>query len=234
MTAASFTCLIPAWNEAPRLPAVLRAVAGHPALAEVIVIDDGSTDGTADVARAAGVTVLQTPGNLGKTQALMAGIAQAKGSHLVLIDADLIGLTAGDISALIAPVARMDAPCSLSLRGNAPRLWRRLGVDYITGERVIPRAMALGQEAALTRLPRFGFEVFLNRLILTQGAPVAIVPWPGVASPTKAAKRGGVWRGIRADLAMLGDIFATIPLSETLQQITGLRRLSRLTVQRPE
>jgi glycosyltransferase involved in cell wall biosynthesis len=234
MTTTSFTCLIPAWNEAPRLPAVLRAVVGHPDLAEVIVIDDGSTDGTADVARAAGVTVLQTPGNLGKTQALMAGIARAKGSHLVLIDGDLTGLSAGDISALIAPVARRHATCSLSLRGNAPRLWRMLGVDYISGERVIPRAMVLGQETALTRLRRFGFEVFVNRLILTQGAPVAIVAWPGVASPTKAAKRGGVWRGIRADLAMLGDIFATIPLPEILRQIAGLRRLSRLAVQRAE
>ena len=116
-----FSCLIPAWNEGPRIGGVLKAVANHPRLAQVIVIDDGSTDDTGAVARSFGVTVLRTPGNLGKTGALLAGLAQADGSHLVLIDADLTGLTAADIDALIEPVAQGRALASLSLRGNAPR-----------------------------------------------------------------------------------------------------------------
>lgn len=224
MTAARFTCLIPAWNEAPRIGAVLRAVANHPLLSEVIVIDDGSTDGTGEVAAAHGVRVLRTPGNQGKTRALLHGIAEATGSHLVLIDADLTGLRAWDITALIRPVARGHAVAALSLRGNAPKTWQMLGVDYITGERVIPRALVAGQIDRLSRLPRFGFEVWLNRLILATGGRVAVVEWPGVASPAKAAKRGGFWKGLRSDLAMMRDIFATVPAPETLRQILTLRR----------
>lgn len=224
MTAAPrLSCLIPAWNEAPRIGAVLAAVAGHPLLAEVIVIDDGSEDGTAAVAAAFGVRVIATPGNLGKTQALAHGIAAARGSHLLLLDADLTGLGAGDITALASPVLAGQAMAALSLRGNAPRLWRLLGVDYITGERVIPRALVADAATALPRLPRFGFEVWLNRRLLAAGGRIAIVGWPGVASPAKAAKRGGLARGLRADLAMLRDIFATIPASEALRQIAALR-----------
>lgn len=224
MTGPRFTCLIPAWNEGPRIGAVLAAVARHPRLDQVIVIDDGSTDDTAEVARGFGVTVLRTPGNFGKTQALLAGLAQASSSHLVLIDADLTGLTAADIDALIQPVIEGRALASLSLRGNAPRTWQALGLDYISGERVIPRSLIDGHQAALARLPRFGFEVFLNRQILAQGGQVAVARWPNVASPAKSAKRGGLWQGIRGDAAMIRDIFATVPVTETLRQIIRLRQ----------
>lgn len=224
MTGARFTCLIPAWNEGPRIGAVLAAVAHHPHLDQIIVIDDGSTDDTGAIARSFGVTVLRTPGNLGKTRALLAGLGHASGSHLVLIDADLKGLTAADIDALILPVSEGRALASLSLRGNAPRTWQALGLDYISGERVIPRSLIDGQEAVLARLPRFGFEVFLNRQILAQGGNVAVVRWPGVASPAKSAKRGGLWQGIKGDAAMMRDIFATVPMTETLRQIIRLRQ----------
>ena len=52
---------------------------------------------------------------------------------------------------------------------------------------------------------------------------VAVVRWPGVESPFKHEKRGGWIDGLRADVAMLGDIFRTVPPTETLRQIRGLR-----------
>ena len=44
------SCIIPAYNEAPRIAAVLEAVLAHPLITEVIVVDDGSQDNTAEVA----------------------------------------------------------------------------------------------------------------------------------------------------------------------------------------
>jgi glycosyltransferase involved in cell wall biosynthesis len=224
MTAPGFTCLIPAYNESVRIGAVLDAVLGHPLLADVLVIDDGSTDDTYAIARAKGAQVIRTSGNLGKTKALALGLQAVETSHIVLIDADLIGLTAQALSALIDPVLGGAASASISLRGNAPRTWRLIGIDYISGERVIPHALLTGQQDRLADLPRFGFEVFLNRLLISQNTPIAIVPWPGVASPSKASKRG-VLAGLWADVTMMGDIFRTIGPVDCLRQIVALRQL---------
>mgnify|MGYP000026379905 CR=1 FL=1 len=221
--AAGLTCLVPAYNEAARIGGVLDVLADHPLLDTVIVVDDGSTDGTADVAAAKGVRVLRTPGNVGKTRALALGLGLVATRHVMLIDADLSGLTPEAITALAAPVLSGAAGASISLRGNAPRSWRLIGVDYISGERVLPVALLAGQEAALARLPRFGFEVFLNHRMRAAGLRVAIVRWPGVASPSKAAKRG-LRAGIAADIAMIRDIFRAVGPRACLGQILWLRR----------
>lgn len=225
MTGPSFTCLIPAFNEAGRLAGVLAAVVGHPRLDRVVVIDDGSTDGTGDVAVRYGAELLRAPDNRGKTAALRLGLQSVTTSHVVLIDADLIGLTAEAIDLLIAPVAAGSVDAALSLRGNAPWVWRRIGIDYISGERVFPMALIADRLEALDHLRRFGFEVFLNELLIASGRPVRIVAWPAVASPAKSIKRG-LWRGVVADVAMLADIAGTIGVMGFVGQIRQLRRLS--------
>ena len=80
--------LIPGFNEAPRIGAVIEAASAH---LQVIVVDDGSTDGTAEVARTAGATVIEQRPNQGKGAALRAGFRRAldDGSDAVLtLDAD--------------------------------------------------------------------------------------------------------------------------------------------------
>lgn len=225
----TLTCLVPAYNEAPRIAGVLACVLGHSGVTRTIVIDDGSTDDTAAVARASGATVLATPGNLGKTAALALGLAQVRTSHVLLLDADLTGLTDAALTALIAPVSDGQAAAAISLRGNAPRTWRLLGVDYISGERVIAMDLLSTQIDRLPQLPRFGFEVFLNRLLIVRNSPVAIVPWPDVASPSKVSKRG-LWGGLWADVLMIRDILRTVSAPEVIRQIIALRRLNKLAV----
>jgi len=84
------TCaLIPAFNEAPYIAKVVEGTRQH--VAEVVVIDDGSGDGTADIARAAGATCLQSPKTCGKASALRAGIAFARAhnfTHVITLDGD--------------------------------------------------------------------------------------------------------------------------------------------------
>jgi glycosyltransferase involved in cell wall biosynthesis len=224
MTAGGVACLIAAYNESARIGAVLAAAAGHPLLSEVIVVDDGSQDDTAAVAGRAGVTVIRLAQNRGKTWALSVAIEAASAPNLLLLDADLVGLAPAHLTALIAPVADSRADVSLSLRGNAPRPWHWIGIDYITGERVVPRAILAGRSAELRALPKFGFEVALNRAILDRRLRLAVVPWPEVSSPLKAAKHG-VWAGVRGDVGMMADIFRTVPPLAVARQIAGLRRL---------
>jgi glycosyltransferase involved in cell wall biosynthesis len=80
--------LIPGYNEGPRIAEVVRGASAH---LPVLVVDDGSADDTADVARAAGATVIEQRPNQGKGAALRAGFRQAlaDGADAVLtLDAD--------------------------------------------------------------------------------------------------------------------------------------------------
>ena len=113
------SCVVPAYNEAPRIGAVLAAVLGQPMIDEVIVVDDASRDGTAAVAHAAGARVIALAANGGKTAALLAGIAAARGEVLLLLDADLVGLRPQDLAALLEPVLAGRRQASISLRAGA-------------------------------------------------------------------------------------------------------------------
>lgn len=219
------TCVIPAYNEEARIGAVLQAVLGHPQIDEVLVIDDGSADGTSAVVRGFPQARLITLAkNGGKTAALAHGFAQTQSEIILLIDADLTGLSPDHLTALIAPVKEGRAQMSVSLRDNAPFLWRWIGLDYISGERALRRDLLAGQEEALNRLPKFGFEVFLNSLILSNRAPLAVVRLPGVKSPVKSAKYG-FWTGVKGDIAMMRDLFRAVPPLGLINQILTMRRL---------
>jgi Glycosyl transferase family 2 len=222
------TCIIPAYNEAARIADVLAPVVGHPLIDEVIVVDDGSADGTAVVVAAvvaalAGVRLIALPENRGKSAALAVAMAQAQGDLLLLVDADLIGLSAHHLTALITPVLSGQTDLSISLRRNAPLLWRWIGLDYISGERVLQKSLIAPHLPHLANLPRFGFEVFLNSLTIAAGHRIAVVPWPEVISPVKGAKYGW-WIGAKADIAMIRDLMRSVPPLGLLHQIIQMRR----------
>lgn len=88
----SISVVVPARDEATRIGPLLAALVDAPGVVEVIVVDDESTDGTADVARAAGALVIGgTPlptGWAGKAWALHQGIGRATGTWVVTLDAD--------------------------------------------------------------------------------------------------------------------------------------------------
>lgn len=188
------------------------------------MVDDGSSDGTAEVVRGvAGVRLIALEQNGGKTAALARGLVETTSEVVLLIDADLLGLSEAHLTALIAPVTAGRAEMSISLRDNAPGLWRGIGLDYISGERAIRREILEGQEAALLRLPKFGFEVFLNGLAIRAGVRIAVVPLPGVVSPLKSRKYG-LWAGIWGDVKMMRDLFRAVPPWGLVRQIVAMRR----------
>ena len=91
----SLSVVIPAFNEEKRLPATLAKVLpflrARGATFEVVVVDDGSSDRTAEVAQAAGpeVRILRNPGNRGKGYSVRNGMLNAKGEWRLMSDADL-------------------------------------------------------------------------------------------------------------------------------------------------
>lgn len=89
MSGTGLTIVIPAYNEAERLPPTLRTIREFVPDADVVVVDDGSNDGTEEVARARGVRVLSYRDNRGKGHALRVGMMAATGDHVLFTDADL-------------------------------------------------------------------------------------------------------------------------------------------------
>ena len=87
-TASSLSIVIPAKDEAASLPAVLQELKQRHPDAELLVVDDGSSDGTGDVARAQGAVVIRNPYSLGNGAAVKAGVRAARGSVVVCMDAD--------------------------------------------------------------------------------------------------------------------------------------------------
>jgi glycosyltransferase involved in cell wall biosynthesis len=84
----ALTVVIPAFNEGSSLPAVLAALRGWRVSPAIIVVDDGSTDGTGDAGRMDGVTVIAHPSNLGYGAALKTGIRHSTTPFVATFDAD--------------------------------------------------------------------------------------------------------------------------------------------------
>lgn len=223
----SISCIICAYNEGDRISRVLRAVVDHPLIDEIIVVNDGSTDQTEARAKAfPGVTVVTIHPNGGKTAALTCGIALAKSEYLMLLDADLVGLTKDSIDQLARPVLTGQADTTISLRGDTLGIYRTLGIDFVSGERVLPRKMFHAAFDAMALLPRWGGEVFINDLIIEQKLRVAVVDFPDVFHTSKSTKVGSKLEGAKQEWRMIQDALRVLSPIGVIRQHWGLMRLA--------
>jgi glycosyltransferase involved in cell wall biosynthesis len=123
------TVLIPALNEAPTIAATVEAVRATGLVDEVVVIDDASTDGTGRLAEEAGARVVRRAAPGGKGGALNAGLAEAAGEIIVVVDGDT-GASAGEVRHLIAPILAGEADLTIA---RFPPAGRRGGFGLVKG-----------------------------------------------------------------------------------------------------
>jgi len=128
--------VIPAYNEADRLPETLRRIAAYfqndSRTFEIIVVDDGSTDATVQLAEQAPipVRVIRQPKNMGKGAAVRTGMAAAQGEWRYLCDADLS-----------TPIEDLE------------KLWsRRAEADIILGSRRMPGSQVMKHQSRLKEI----------------------------------------------------------------------------------
>ncbi len=218
------SCIIATYNEGSRITGVLNVVIGHELIDEVIVINDGSTDGTKEVLeQQGGITLISYDNNKGKTFAVMTGLEKSRNDLVILIDADLVDLTKQNITDLILPVIQGQSDITISLRKNSLLIFKLLGLDFVSGERVFPKKI-IGDLKQLAHLRSFGLEVFMNSIIIKNKFRIKIVPWSNVSHFRKSQKFGW-WQGMERDYSMVVQIIRTIKISGLISQIYRMRLL---------
>lgn len=203
MTAA---VIIPAKDEEPRIAAVLEAVLDARLPREIIVVNDGSTDGTAGVVRRfPRVTLVDLPKNVGKGGAMMAGVKSTEAAVIAFVDADLSGLKAEHVDSILQPI--LNGTCDMCIgvfRGG--KFWsdtaQRIS-PYISGQRAMRRR--LFESTPFISDSRLGVEVALNTHAKRQRARIHRVLLHGVSNTFKENKMG-IMKGAAARAKMYTEI----------------------------
>tara|TARA_B100000029_G_scaffold103137_1_gene93629 strand:+ start:2862 stop:3503 length:642 start_codon:yes stop_codon:yes gene_type:complete len=183
--------IVPAHNEAPRISKVLKVLAASENVNQIIVVDDGSRDGTAAASRRiSGVLVLSLPENLGKTSAIHMGLACVKHECVLFVDADLVGLKANHIDSIIKPVISRNCDMSVGIFKGG-----KVGTDF--AQKIAPglsgqRAVLLDKivDFPFDEVAGYGFETALNNFSESNKWKVHKADLFGVGQVTKEKKHG--------------------------------------------
>jgi glycosyltransferase involved in cell wall biosynthesis len=140
---SAVSIVVPAFNEELAIRGLVQALGAGPAWHEIIVVDDGSSDATAERAREAGATVVRHPYNKGNGAAVKTGIRHATGEFVLIVDGDGQH-QAADAARIVARLGEYDLVIGARSTGTQATHARLLGnaalnrlAGYLTG-RTIP------------------------------------------------------------------------------------------------
>lgn len=202
--------IVPAYNEAERVARVLRAAVECTLASEVILVSDGSTDATAEIARTVpGVRCIELTTNQGKGAAMLAGAQATTAEILAFIDADLEGLHPTDVDRLLDPVREGLADMAVGVCcGGEPlsEAAQRL-TPGISGQRALRREALLAVPGLAAS--RLGAEIAIERAMRKAGARIHLIALHGVGNTVKERKMGLI-KGAAARARMYAEIGTTL------------------------
>ena len=158
------SAIIAAFNEERTIAEVLAVLTGSPLIDEVIVVSDGSTDRTVEIARSFEVATIALRENRGKGYAMRVGVEYASHDILFFVDGDMFNLTEEHLRSLIVPVQRDRSDMNIGVRNRGPlrnffHLQMKVG-PVLSGIRVMRRAV--WNTVPIAYQERFKIEAALN------------------------------------------------------------------------
>ena len=200
MTAPGVAAIVPAKDEAERIAATVAAVRAIPGVDLVVVVDDGSADATAELARSAGAEVARHARNRGKAAAMTTGAAYVArhegvegGEHprpLLFVDGDLEA-SAANLGVLVPPV----------LEGRAD----------MTVATLPPQKTAGGGHGFVVRLARKGIEDLTGFSAVQPLSGMRCISRPAFDAATPLARGWGVEVGLTVDVLLAGMRVEEVP-----------------------
>ena len=198
----SVAVVIPAFNEEDTVAEVVQVALTL--TGDVVVASDGSADNTVGAAQKAGAKVVDLQPNGGKGPALKAALEATEADYVVMLDADLTGLTKAHLEKLLLPVLRGELDMSIGVfeGGGFVTDWGNKLTPHLSGQRACRRDWLLG-------VPQLGEERWpepaITQHLKDTGARWDYVELPQVAQVVKEKKRG-FWKGAKARTKMYFDL----------------------------
>lgn len=217
--AVKIGALVPSYNEAKRISRVLRVLLGLKGLDEILVVDDGSTDGTSKLVHKhfPQVKLVTLSRNQGKAGAVLAGALHTDCDFLLLMDADLQDLVEKEVEAGLREVRNNPETDMIIFVRMAEALWAQMvrGNDLFSGERIIRRQDLL--DALRTgKVQGYQLEVSLNEYMIERKKLVRRMRLH--TKSMLAAEKVGVQAGMRKETEMIKSIVSYLGLRGLIRQ----------------
>lgn len=199
--------IVPAYNEEERLSSTLQAIREIPGIDAIRVVNDGSTDRTLEVAKEAGVEIVDLQTNVGKGEAINIGTRGVSADVFIFLDADL-GETAREGAKILTPVVNGEADICVA-KFPPPRkkggfgMVKRLASWGIAREGMVSEEPLSGQRAMTDKVLQdilpfhsgFGIEIGMTIRALRRGYRVIEVPVNMAHAETGRNLKGFIHRG---------------------------------------
>lgn len=191
--------VIPAHNEEKTVGNLVLELKKTNTLKEVVVVDDGSKDHTALVAKRAGAKVVSLSENLGKGGAMSAGVAATTAPLILFFDADMSGVTVEHLHLLLEPLFNNEADMVVGIRPILKGLYDfNEDLPILSGQRALRREVF--ESISVEMRQGYGIEEVLNFHCKQNNKRVKLVALEGLKHRRKIEKTNlavGVWGYLR-------------------------------------
>lgn len=207
------TGIIPAFNEEKTIGDIITVLKKVDLIEDIIVVNDGSTDKTAEISRGFGAEVIDLKKNMGKGGAVDAGVRETDSDIVLFLDADLLGLKQKHITDLLLPVILDECQMTIGVFEDGRKI-TDLGqkiTPFLSGQRAMKRGII--SDIKNIDVTRYGIELALTKYVSTNNVDYKEVPLSNLTHVMKEEKMG-LMKGLTERVKMYWEVIKVLKFDE--------------------